>query len=467
MGLLKTSIEILNDEYRNRASLSSFGHNAATLRLLSDSVVVRKLFEDLLKSLQQAPKQIDETDFDFLGWSDETRWQKPDPQKYEDICLGDSILTKQLAECLEGDYGEKLGSMDYELFEEFMDGLINTKNAEVAIEENISILRKTLSDIYHFKTTYRWEKKQYAKFYHDRHEDHLNTFGGIKAVKEYHEEWLNTQVGEPDLFDLEQRRRELVIAMVTTGFFNAMRKLIHVPALDDLSFGVIKDEALLPNLNEMLMFMAALKKLCPLCDGMICFDEQAALGKYIYENNIPYNVCKGFFYNAAQIELVQQEMEWLTHPETKPQMASVVVKIFVDRVKQLMTMAAEQNNVMKALTTRGHEDTYLYNVDARGVSQLMDELLAGHETLISNYLGGATDVTANSIKYVAPFIGFLLDTHNFTPAKMPKKDFIDVFKKIYGNNTSAVLKMSNKYPSDEAKILFEATEKLIKKHEKS
>lgn len=467
MGLYKTSIEMLNAEYRNRASLSSFGHKAATLRLLSDSVVVRKLFEDLLKSLQQAPKQIDETDFDFLGWSDETRWQKPDPQKYEDICLGDSILTKQLAECLEGDYGEKLGSMDYELFEEFMDGLINTKNAEVAIEENITILRKTLSDIYHFKTTYRWEKKQYAKFYHDRHEDHLNTFGGIKAVKEYHEEWLNTQVGEPDLFDLEQRRRELVIAMVTTGFFNAMRKLIHVPALDDLSFGVIKDDAMLPDLNEMLLCMAALQKLCPLGDdGMLRFDEQAKLGKYIYENNIPHHVCNSFFHYSALIELVQQEMECLAHPETKPQEMSEAVKIFVDRIKQLMTMAAEQNNVMKPLSTRGHNDTYLYHVDAEGVSVLLDELLVTQEALISNYLGDATDVTASSIKYVAPFIGFLLDTHRFTHAKMPKKAMNDVFKKIYGSNTSAVSKMSKKYPSDEARNLFEATERLIKMHEK-
>jgi len=467
MGLYKTSIEMLNTEYRNRVSLSSFGYKTATLKLLSDSLVVRKLFEDLLKSLRQAPQQIEETDFDIMEWADESRWIKPDPQMYENICLGDSILTQQLAGCLGGDYGEKLSSMDYELFEEFMDGFINTKNAESTIEENISIIRKTLSDIHHFKKTHHWEKKHYAKFYHERHEDHLNTSGGMQVVKEEHDYWLNTQVGEPDLPDLEQRRRELVIALFDTGFFDVIRKHTHVPALDDLSFGVIKDDAMLPDLNEMLLCMAALQKLCPLGDdGMLRFDEQAKLGKYIYENNIPHHVCNSFFHYSALIELVQQEMECLAHPETKPQEMSEAVKIFVDRIKQLMTMAAEQNNVMKPLSTRGHNDTYLYHVDAEAVSMLLDELLVTQEALISNYLGDATDVTASSIKYVAPFIGFLLDTHRFTHAKMPKKAMNDVFKKIYGSNTSAVSKMSIKYPSDEARNLFEATERLIKMHEK-
>ena len=159
-------------------------------------------------------------------------------------------------------------------------------------------------------------------------------------------------------------------------------------------------------------------------------------------------------------------MEWMIHPETKPQGVCEVVRIFVERVKLLMNMAAEQNNTQKKLVSRGHADSYLYNVDAVGIGLLMDELLATYETTIKNYLGDATDATADTVKYVAPFIGFLLDTHLYTAAKMPKKELDGVFRKVYGNNTSAVLKMSNKYPSDEAKNLFDATEKVIEKHKK-
>lgn len=466
MGKLSKIIELLNSEYRNRISLSSFGHKVSILRLLSDSFVVRRMFEELLEKLRQSPHRIEEKDFDFLGWANEALWPKLDSLMDENSCWIDNGLAHQLAGCLGGSYGEKLETMNYDVLDDFLDGLINMDNAVSVIEENVSVIRKTLVDIHNFKKNHRWGKDKYAMFYQQLHDEYHHPQWNQPDIKEIHDRWINELVGVPEMADLEQRRRELLISLFDSGFLDDIKRNIHVPASDDLHFGAIKDEAMVPDLNDTLKWVAALKKLCPLKEGMISFNEKATLGKYIYDNNISQQLCCDFFYYSALIDLVQMEMGWMEHPETKPQGVSEVVRVFVDRVKLLMNMAAEQNNTQKTLISRGHADTYLYMVDAEGIGQMMDELVATHEKVIMEYLGDASDATANTIKYVAPFIGFLLDTHIYTAEKMPKKELDGVFRQVYGKNTSAVSKMSNKYPSDEAKTLFDAAEKVIEKLKK-
>jgi hypothetical protein len=105
-------------------------------------------------------------------------------------------------------------------------------------------------------------------------------------------------------------------------------------------------------------------------------------------------------------------------------------------------------------------------VYADGIVQMLDELQANHQPVLDEYLKDATDLTADSIKYVAPFIGYLLDSHLFTPKKMPKKDLDWVFQDMYGKNTSAVSKMSNKCPLDETQKLFDTAEMVMKKYSK-
>ena len=138
--------------------------------------------------------------------------------------------------------------------------------------------------------------------------------------------------------------------------------------------------------------------------------------------------------------------------------------VFVERVKKIMLKAEEDNGTTKNLTARGNGGTYIYNVDGKGFSKVMDELLACHEQVIKDYLDGANVETAASIKYVAPFIGYVLDTHLYSAAKMPKNAFKEVFEVVYGKGTSATLKMSDKNPSNEATILYETAKEIMEKH---
>ena len=137
---------------------------------------------------------------------------------------------------------------------------------------------------------------------------------------------------------------------------------------------------------------------------------------------------------------------------------------FVERVKDIMLRAEKDNGKQKQNNSRSYTTTYIYKVDGKGFGMVMDELLANYEHVIKDYLDGATAETAVSIKYVAPFIGYVLDTHLYSAAKMPKNEFKDVFETVYGKGTSAVSKMSDKNPSSEAEVLYKTAKEIMEKH---
>ena len=96
---------------------------------------------------------------------------------------------------------------------------------------------------------------------------------------------------------------------------------------------------------------------------------------------------------------------------------------FVERVKEIMLKAEKDNGKQKQNNSRSYTTTY-----------------------------------------VAPFIGYVLDTHLYSAAKMPKNEFKDVFETVYGKGTSAVSKMSDKNPSSEAEVLYKTAKEIMEKH---
>lgn len=138
--------------------------------------------------------------------------------------------------------------------------------------------------------------------------------------------------------------------------------------------------------------------------------------------------------------------------------------VFVERVKVIMLKAEKDNGKQKQNNSRSYTTTYIYHVDGKGFCKVMDELLANYEYVIKDYLKGATAENAGSIKYVCPFIGYVLDTHLYSAAMMPKNEFKKVMQAVYGKNTSATLKMSDKNPSNEAIVLYETAKEIMEKH---
>lgn len=191
-------------------------------------------------------------------------------------------------------------------------------------------------------------------------------------------------------------------------------------------------------------------------------------GDFVLEKNNTYTIEKveagGIGMQFVSGKEKKADSDETNAPVIPPNGETNPVKSFVDRVKLIMKNAEKDNGKEKPIKARGNGGTYIYNVDGDGFCGIMDDLLLTHEKELADYLKGASADTATNIKYVAPFIGFILDTHYFTHKDMPKNAFQEAFESVYGEGTSAVSKMSDKEPPEENKKLFEVTQEIINKH---
>lgn len=153
--------------------------------------------------------------------------------------------------------------------------------------------------------------------------------------------------------------------------------------------------------------------------------------------------------------------------EEPPVDAKAPVEVFVDQVKRIMLLAEKKNGQEMVLTARGNGGTYIFMVDGQGFCKVMEKLVNDYTLQIEEYLNGANAEAAGSIKYVCPFIGFVLDTHLYSEPKLQKSDLKSVMEEVYGKGTSATSKLSSKIDTNEAKNLFGIVEEIMKSARKA
>ena len=294
-----------------------------------------------------------------------------------------------------------------------------------------------------FKKSHKWKKNDYARTYLNLHGDYNKSeWNGMKVMGD-HNQWLKENVTEPDLNDYQQRLRELLLDLFKIGFLDAMRCKIHVPAEDDIKFGIIKDDDLMPDLTDTLKWYAAFKKLCPFEKNKFRFNEYSTLGRYIYDNGISRTVCFKFFHVVALIDIVQQEMEWLEHPELKPQGEDETVEMFVDKVVQVMLKAEDRNGeIIEYKDNRNNVCSYEFGVDGRMFLKIMEEIKDKYPELILGYLDGTTGDNAVGVTKICPFIGVVLGKHIFNKEDVRNVDFEPAFQFVFGEKNEKGQKRS-------------------------
>jgi hypothetical protein len=205
----------------------------------------------------------------------------------------------------------------------------------------------------------------------------------------------------------------------------------------------------MPDLTDTLKWYAAFKKLCPWNKKVFSFNEYATLGKYIYDNRISLDVCKKFFHFVLLMEIVQQELEWIDHPETRPQGEDETVENFVDRVKRIMLKAEDRNGETIEYNDNKHNKcTYKFRIEGKLFGNVMDELKGKYPELITGYLDGKTGDSAIGVTKVCPFIGCVVDKQIFNDNQLRKKDLEPAFQFVFGEknergqNRSFIQKMS-------------------------
>ena len=460
MGYYKDCLEQLNREYKNRASITLFGRQASMLRLLADAYEVRLRFEKLLESMKQGPSVFEDSDLDYLEWAEEAKWQKPEEQEESLIktqkltaqtfgISGNSPFAQTYANYMKDALGERLNHIDIDRYKIIMSSVIASQDVisdyefELAIDENIKQLRKALIEIHNFTSTQRWKRDDYAGMYLSLFEDYKNVKLNNIVVQADHNKWLKEIVAEPDADDFFQRRRELLLELFNTGFLDAMKSRMHVPAEDDLQFCVIKDETLIQDLTDTLKWYAAFKKLCPWNKNVFSFNEYVTLGKYIYENHISMDVCKKFFRIVLLIEIVQQEIEWIEHPESKPQRDDEAVENFVNRVKRIMLKAEDRNGEEIEYKDNKHNKcSYKFWFEGKLFGKVMDEVKEKYPELIIGYLDGKTGDNAIGVTKICPFIGRIVDMKIFNDDNLRKKDLEPAFRYVIGEKNEKGKKRS-------------------------
>ena len=486
MGIYRKSIELLNKEYLNRSSITLFGRQTTLLLLLADAYEVRLRFEKLLEKMKQGPFVFDDSNLNYLEWDDDEKWQKPEEPQIETRKLtaqtfdisNNSPFAQTYANYMKDAFGERLNNIDIDRYKIIMSSVIASQDVisdyefELAIDANIKQLRKILVDIHNFTSNQRWKNDDYACMYLSLLKAYKDVKLNIIVVKADHNKWLKEIVTDPDIEDLYQRRRELLLELFNTGFLDAIKNRIHVPAEDDLKFCVIKDAALISDLTDTLKWYAAFKKLCPWNKNAFSFNEYAALGKYIYDNRISIDICRKFFHIVLLLEIVQQEIEWIANPESRPQGEDETVDNFVDRVKRIMLKAEDRNGENIDYEDNRHTTcNYEFKIEGKLFGKVMDEVKEKYPELIMGYLDGKTGDNAIGVTKVCPFIGCIVDMQIFNDSHLRKKDLEPAFQFVFGEknekgqNRSFIQKMSetkdikDKPVFKTIKLLFEEQKK--------
>ena len=133
---------------------------------------------------------------------------------------------------------------------------------------------------------------------------------------------------------------------------------------------------------------------------------------------------------------------------------------FVDRVKAIITKAAEKNNKEITSNARGRAYTYHYYINKEKFCNAMDKFAVEKPEMLEKYLG---DTLHNvNVGVVAKFIGRVIDMEIINNNLLQRVDILFAFEDYYTNATTVKNKMSDKNLSPDDKLLFGTFEGYLK-----
>ena len=133
---------------------------------------------------------------------------------------------------------------------------------------------------------------------------------------------------------------------------------------------------------------------------------------------------------------------------------------FVDRVKAIITKAAEKNNKEITSNARGRAYTYRYYINMEKFCNAMDKFAVDKPEMLEKYLG---DTLHNvNVGVVAKFIGRVIDMEIINNNLLQRVDILFAFEDYYPNATTVKNKLSDKNLSPDDKLLFGTFEGYLK-----
>lgn len=470
-------LETLHREYTERTCITQLGRQAASLHLLADIYEVRCRFEKILSRLQNEAIQLDDDDLNYQEWYNPEKWKVSDISFHdEDIretfgIKPDSPLAQTYANTMLTPFGDG-ANFDNDRFRNVVSSLfvlntiVDEQKMEVAINSELEKLQKTLLDISNTKNRKK-EPEEYAAWFESERVRYRRNFITKSKLKAEHETWKKSIYDDDYKEALRERRVELLLELFDSGFLDDLKVKSHRKAEDVLGFKKYEFEKWNERMDEAIRYFATMCKICPFKDDMISFNDHAKIGRYILDEHIETPMVNAFFRVMELIIMAQKEMRTIDDPDYVEEEEITPTEAFIERVKRLFLLMEDENGTVMQQTNKGNGGTYKFDVKGKALCEVMDDLLVNNEQYIKAYLGGANSESAVQLKYVCPFIGFILDTHLYSTDKLQKNHLKPMFVIEYGEKTSATTRMGHEDTSYEAQNLFNIVEETMKKHLKA
>lgn len=138
--------------------------------------------------------------------------------------------------------------------------------------------------------------------------------------------------------------------------------------------------------------------------------------------------------------------------------------VFVNRVKAIILEASKKNGLTINTNTRAWSGSYQFFVDGQRIACVLDDLRLNYEDKIMDVLDDYTKY--DGVSLVSPFIGRLLKIEGLATRDLQKTDMMFAFAPFYKNCDSAIKRMSDKFDSQAANVLFGTIRGLLKRHPK-
>ncbi len=470
-------LETLHREYTERTCITLFGRQAASLHLLADMYEVRCRFEKLLNMLQSKAIQLNDEDVNYQKWYNPEKWNVNDSTfQDEDIreTFGfspDSPLAQTYANTMLTPFG-KGANFNSDLFRNVVSSLfvlntiVDEQKMEVAINSELEKLQKVLLDISNAKNRKK-DPEEYAAWFDSERLKYRRNFIIRSQLKAEHEAWKKSIYDDDYKEALRERRLELLLELFDSGFLDDLKCRMHHKAVDMLGFKNYEFDKWSDRMDDAVRYFATMNKICPFKDDMISFSDHAKIGRYILDEHIERPMINTFLKTMELILIVQKEMRTLDDPNYEEVEEVTSTEVFIEKVKRLFLLMEDENGTTMKQTNKGNGGEYKFDVKGKALCDVMDDVLENNEQYIKAYLDGANTETAVQLKYVCPFIGYILDTHLYSTDKLQKNHLKPMFKKEYGPKTSATLKMGHENMSYEAKNLFHIVKETMEKHLKA
>lgn len=470
-------LETLHREYTERTCITQLGRQAASLHLLADMYEVRCRFEKLLERLQKEAIQLNDEDLNYQEWYNPEKWKVIDNTlQDEDIretfeIKPDSPLAQTYANKMLAPFG-KGANFDNDRFRNVVSSLfvlntiVDEQKMEVTINSELEKLQKVLLDISNTKNRQK-EPEEYAAWFESERVKYRKNFITKSQLKAAHEKWKKSIYDDDYREALKERRVELLLELFDSGFLDDLKVKSHRKAEDVLGFKKYEFEKWNERMDDAVRYFSTMCKICPFKDDMISFDNHAKIGRYILDEHIEAPMVNSFFKAMELILMVQREIHTLDDPAYVEEEEITPTEAFIEKVKRLFLLMEDENGTIKELTSRGNGGTYKFDVKGKAICDVLDDVLVNNEQYIKAYLDGANTDTAVQLKYVCPFIGYILDTHLYSTDKLQKNHLKPMFEIEYGSPTSAATKMGHKNMSYEAINLFNIVKETMEKHQKA